>query len=257
MRERFHSFGLSLVRQGFFVRHVRQSDEVGDSTTALFEKPGREQVVSHPLPVAGRTTVVVMSAEAMARYAGDLSIPDRPIPISPGIHVEHATLLADLRSGIDEAELDARLTWLIGSLVETGSPGRLTGHRAATVKSHRRIVNYVRETVAADPASLDLAGCSAELGHTPFHISRVFRRMTGTTLIQHRNNIRVAVAIDRLAEGHESLAKLAAELGFCDQSHFSRVLRRSVQLPPGRLRDRLFRDERSAAKPDNDVQDEV
>jgi AraC-like DNA-binding protein len=257
MRERFQSFGLSLVRQGFFVRHVRQSDQVGDSTTALFEQPGREQLVSHPLPVSGSTTVIVMSAEAMARYAGDLTMPDRAIPISPDVHVDHAALLADLRAGIDEAELDARLTWLIGGLVETDSPGRLTSHRAATARSHQRIVDHVREAIAADPAVLDLRGLAAELGHTPFHVSRVFRRTTGTTLIQHRNNVRVAVAIDRLAEGHESLARLAAELGFCDQSHLSRVLRRSVQLPPGRLRDRLFRDGRPGANPDNDVQDQA
>lgn len=257
MRERFQSFGLSLVRQGFFVRHVRRGDEIGDSTTALFEQPGREQLVSHPLQVSGSTTVIVMAAEAMARYAGDLTMPDRPIPISPAVHVEHATLLGDLRTGIDGAELDARLTWLIGRLVETGSPGRLTSLRAATARSHQRIVDHVREAIASDPAVLDLRGLAAELGHTPFHVSRVFRRTTGTTLIQHRNNVRVAVAIDRLGEGHESLARLAAELGFCDQSHLSRVLRRSVQLPPGRLRDRLFRGGRPAPNPDNDVQDQA
>jgi len=65
-------------------------------------------------------------------------MPDRPIPVSPAIHLHHADLLAGLRSGIDEAELDARLTWLIGRLVETASPGRLTSHRAATARSHQR-----------------------------------------------------------------------------------------------------------------------
>lgn len=240
MRERFQSFGLSLVRRGLFVRHVRHGEQVGDSTTVFFEQPGREQLVSHPSTIPGSTTVIVMSAEAMARYTGDLTMPDRPIPINPDVHVEHATLLADLRSGIDEAEIDARLTWLIGGLVETGSPGRLTSSRPATERSHQRIVDHVREVIAADPAVLDLRSLAAELGHTPFHVSRVFRRVTGVTLIEHRNNIRVALAIDRLAEGQEPLARLAAELGFCDQSHLSRVLRRSVQQTPGRLRDRLI-----------------
>lgn len=239
MLERFQTFGLSLVRRGFFVRHVRQTDQVADPTTAYFEQPGLEQVISHPIPVPGSTTVFVLSDAAMARYAGDLSMPDRPIPVGPGVHLDHAVLLADVRAGIDDAELDARLTWLIGRLVETASPGRLTSRRPATARSHQRIVDHVREAIAANPASLELPKFAADLGHTPFHVSRVFRRRTGTTLVEHRNDIRVAAAIDLIAEGHGSLADLAAELGFADQSHFARLLRRAVLLPPGRLRRRV------------------
>src|SRR5918999_4923820 len=256
-RERFQTFGLSLVRRGVFVRHTRSADQVGDPTAALFEQPGHERWVSHPLAVPGSTTVIVLSAEAMARYTGDVYMPDRPIPVSPAIHLHHADLLAGLRSGIDDGELDARLTWLIGCLVEADSPGRLTSHRAVTARSHQRIVNHVREAIAADPASLDLRRLAAELGHSPFHVSRVFRRITGTTLTQHRNDVRVAVAVDRIAEGHERLAELAAELGFFDQSHLARVLRRSVQLSPGRLRDRLVRGRRPGGVPDNGVQDQA
>jgi AraC-like DNA-binding protein len=84
-----------------------------------------------------------------------------------------------------------------------------------------------------------LADLARDLGHTPFHISRVFRRLTGTTLTEYRNRVRVAVAIERLAGGEDRLADLAAELGFADQSHLARVLRRAVGLPPGRLRHQL------------------
>ena len=45
------------------------------------------------------------------------------------------------------------------------------------------------------------------------------------TLSQFRNRVRVAMVLDRLADGHESLAGLSAELGFVDQSHLSRVVR--------------------------------
>ena len=241
MHERFQTFGLTLVRRGLFVRHTRQTDQVCDSTVAYFEQPDLEQMVSHPLQVPGHTTVIVLSEEAMARYAGDLSMPDRSIPMTPEIHVDHAVLLSDVRAGIDEAELDARLTWLIGGLVETAVPGRLTTRRPATARSHQWIVDHVRGVIGANPAALDLPGLAAGLGHTPFHVSRVFRRVTGTTLIQHRNDVRVAAAIDEIAQG-QRLADVAAELGFADQSHLARVLRRSVKVAPGRLRDRLAAD---------------
>lgn len=238
MREQFQTFGLSLVRRGLFVRHTRRIDQLSDSTTAYFEQPGYEQLVSHPLPAPGNTTVIVLSAETMARYTGDVSMPDRPIPVSPDAHLDHAALLSDVRAGIDSGELDARLTWLIGRLVETGSPGRLTARRTRTARSHQRIVDHVREAIAANPTALDLSGLAAELGHSSFHVSRVFRQATGTTLIQHRNDIRVAAAIDQIAQGR-GLADLAAELGFADQSHFARVFRRALRLSPGRWRDQL------------------
>lgn len=241
MRERFQTFGLSLVRRGVFVRHTRRLDQLADSTAAYFEQPGREQLVSHPLRAPGNTTVIVLSEEAMARFSGDLFMPDRLIPVSPGVHLDHAVLLSAVRAGIDDSELDVRLTWLIGHLVETATPGRLTARRPATAKSHRRIVDHVRGAIAADPAGLDLPRLAAGLGHTPFHVSRVFRRLTGTTLVRHRNDVRVAAAIDRIGQG-QRLAEIAAELGFADQSHLARVVRRSVQLSPGRLRDRLAAD---------------
>jgi AraC-like DNA-binding protein len=241
MHEQFQTFGLSLVRRGLFVRHTRRVDQLVDSTAAYFEQPGLEQLVSHPVAVRGYTTVVVLSDEAMVRYAGDLFMPDGPIPVSPDVHRDHAELLSDVRSGIDDAELDARLTWMIGCLVETASPGRLTARRPATARSHKRIVDHVREAIAANPASLDLQLYASDLGHTPFHISRVFRRAMGTTLTQHRNGVRVAAAIDQIGQG-DRLADVAVDLGFADQSHLARVLQRAVNIPPGRLRRRLSGD---------------
>jgi AraC-like DNA-binding protein len=45
------------------------------------------------------------------------------------------------------------------------------------------------------------------------------------TLSQFRNRVRIAMALDRLADGQENLAILSADLGFVDQSHLSRVVR--------------------------------
>jgi AraC-like DNA-binding protein len=77
------------------------------------------------------------------------------------------------------------------------------------------------------------------IGHTRFHVSRVFSRVTGMTLSQFRNRVRVAIALDRLADGHEDLAVLSADLGFVDQSHLSRVVRASTGERLSALRHRL------------------
>lgn len=256
MSETFDSFALCLVRRGMFELRTPTAGMLVDSTIAYFEQRGVEQQIVHPGGIGGSTTVILMSDETVGRYVGDVPLPDRPMPVTPDIHLRHSALLSDLRLGLDAFELDLRLTALVGQLVERTEPGRLSACRAATLASHRRIVDRVREATAADPASLDLASLAIELGHTPFHVSRVFHRATGVTLTSHRNRVRVAAAIDRIADGHDNLADLAAELGFADQSHLVRVLRKSVGMPPSLLRSRLAVSSSVRRRMDNEIQDE-
>jgi AraC-like DNA-binding protein len=63
----------------------------------------------------------------------------------------------------------------------------------------------------------------------------------GVSLTRYRNRVRVGRALDRLAAGETSLAALAADLGFADQSHLSRTVRDQVGHTPAVLR-RLLAD---------------
>ncbi|WP_223244364.1 helix-turn-helix transcriptional regulator [Streptomyces sp. CBMA156] len=71
---------------------------------------------------------------------------------------------------------------------------------------------------------------------SPYRLSRVFSRETGVSLTRCRNRVRVARAMDRIAEGEPSLADLAARLGFADQAHLTRVIREHVGHTPTVLR---------------------
>jgi AraC-like DNA-binding protein len=46
----------------------------------------------------------------------------------------------------------------------------------------------------------------------------------------------VRAALERLADGEDNLARLAADVGFADQSHLCRVLRAETGQPPSALR---------------------
>jgi AraC-like DNA-binding protein len=48
--------------------------------------------------------------------------------------------------------------------------------------------------------------------------------------------LRVRAALERLAGGERSLARLAADLGFADQSHLCRVIRSETGHTPSALR---------------------
>jgi AraC-like DNA-binding protein len=232
-------YGLVFIRRGGYWREVDGRGAYLGPTDAFFERPFAEQRIEHHRETGDRCTSLWLSESAVYALAGDISVPDEPITTAPAIDLWHRELVVGLRRGIDRFEFDERLAQLVGSLTERAAPGRFTARRSTTRANHGRLVQHAREAIIADPAGADLADLSTVLGHTRFHVSRVFSRLTGMTLSQFRNRVRVAIALDRLADGHENLAVLSADLGFVDQSHLSRVVRDTTGERMRALRHRL------------------
>ena len=95
-----------------------------------------------------------------------------------------------------------------------------------------RIVDMVESDLACAPTLGQLA---TEIGLHPAHVSRVFRRTCGETLGEYVRRRRVEEA-DRALSGALSLAEIAAQAGFSDQAHFTRVFRRHFGISPGARR---------------------
>ena len=234
-------FGLVFVRRGGYWREVNGRGAYLGPTDAFFERPFIEQRIAHHRAAGDRCTSLWMSEGAVCALTGDTSVPDEPITTTPTIDLRHRELIVALRRGIDRFEFDERLAQLVGALTERAVPGRLTARRSTTRTSHYRIVQQAREAIVSDPAGTDFADMARVLGHTRFHVSRVFSRATGMTLSQFRNRVRVALALDRLADGHENLARLSADLGFVDESHLSQVVRAYAGERLSEIRPRLDR----------------
>ncbi len=60
--------------------------------------------------------------------------------------------------------------------------------------------------------------------------------ITGQTISRHRMRLRTRAVLERLAAGEDDLARLAADLGFADQSHLYRVVRSETDVTPSVLR---------------------
>jgi AraC-like DNA-binding protein len=78
-----------------------------------------------------------------------------------------------------------------------------------------------------------LAEAGHALGASPAHLARSFTRTFGIAPHQYLVARRVDAARRRLLDG-QPIARVAAEVGFYDQAHFTRQFRRHVGTPPGR-----------------------
>jgi AraC-like DNA-binding protein len=104
-------------------------------------------------------------------------------------------------------------------------------------RSGAAIADAAREAIAADhPAAGGLMSLAGLLAVSPYQLSRAFTRELGVSLTHYRNRVRVGRALDRLEGGEPSLAGLAADLGFADQAHLTRTIRRHVGHTPAALR---------------------
>jgi AraC-like DNA-binding protein len=232
-------YALVLVRRGGYWREVNGRGAYLGPTDAFFERPFVEQRIEHHRDTGDRCTSLWLSESAVSALAGDVYVSDEPITTTPAIDLRHRELVVALRRGIDRFEFDERLAQLVGALAERAAPGRFTARRSTTRAIHRRVVQHAREAIIADPAGADFGDLAKSLGHTRFHVSRVFSRATGMTLSQFRNRVRVATAFECLADGQENLATLAADLGFVDQSHLSQVVRANTRERLSAFRHRL------------------
>jgi AraC family transcriptional regulator len=100
-----------------------------------------------------------------------------------------------------------------------------------------RVEERLREESGTLPRLADLA---ADAGVHPVHLARVFRKHRGESVGACARRLKVQRVFEQLALGERSLAEIAFDAGFTDQSHLTRVVGKVMGRPPGALR-RLLR----------------
>jgi AraC-like DNA-binding protein len=118
-------------------------------------------------------------------------------------------------------------TVIVGHLGETRSPMR--AQRPPLLRL-RRVRDRLVDDVEERPS---LAALEREAGLGKSQLCASFKDTYGLSIIQYWAGCRVARAKKALLQGMNG-ADVAAELGFTDESHFSRVFRKHTGLPPRR-----------------------
>ncbi len=189
--------------------------------------------------------------EALREVAGELS-PRPSLPhFRPGVLHDPALALDVLRAhsvavqaGAPAMARETLVRRVLATWVERHADGfwrwpRLGDESGAV----RRVRQLIHERYRED---LHLAELAETARLSPFHLLRVFDRETGLTPHVYLVQVRVQSARELLA-GPLSLAQVAAEAGFADQSHLTRAFKRQYGLTPGRYR-KIVQDSPAAAK---------
>ncbi|MBR1121505.1 helix-turn-helix transcriptional regulator [Bradyrhizobium lablabi] len=97
------------------------------------------------------------------------------------------------------------------------------------------VLNKIRDYVHANLSEpIEVNDLASLAGQSPFHFTRVFARSIGVTPYRYVVHLRLRAAIERIQRGM-SLAEVAADTGFADQSHLSRWIRRVHGVTPSQL----------------------
>jgi AraC-like DNA-binding protein len=207
-----------------------------DPTLAYCLSPGQEERYDHPGDAGDDCTTVFLAPDLVEHLrGGDGSLPRGPIPTTPALDLQHRLLLAAARRAFDQHSIVERAVMLAATVLERDDPAPVGSGRASSAPARRAIVDGTRELLATDP-DRSLPDLARDLAVSPHHLSRTFREATGHTISRHRVRLRVRALLERLAGGDHELARLAAELGFADQSHLTRSVRAETGTTPGLLR---------------------
>jgi AraC-like DNA-binding protein len=231
--------GVGFVRRGCFVRSSQNGEALLDPSAVFFVNPGDEQRYDHPHSGGDDCTAFLLDPELLALlWGGDPVLPGEPLHIPSRLDLEHRLLLAEMDRGAAADEIGERAILLIARVLEHRDPLRPRSGRPAKGSAQRAVVDEARESLAADP-NQSLLALARSLAVSPHHLSRLFRAVTGHTLSRHRMRLRVRAVLERLADGEDNLARLAADLDFADHSHLCRVVRNETGSTPSSLRDVL------------------
>ena len=124
----------------------------------------------------------------------------------------------EVESGVIELVADAAKT---REVADHGTPPWLA-----------RVLEMLRARPSAHVRVLELA---REANVHPVHLTRVFRRVLGTTPGEYLQRLRLQNALRLLAGRNASLSDVALASGFADQSHFCRAVRASLGVTPRML----------------------
>jgi len=136
-------------------------------------------------------------------------------------------LYSAFKTEADPGLLEACILEVLGAISGFEAP------EAAPPSWFGRVKEHLCDDICEPVTVRELA---REAGVHPVHLARVFRRIEKQSPGEYQQRLRVRAACKLLRDPEWPLAVIAAECGFADQSHLTRVFRRMTGTTPARFR---------------------
>jgi AraC family transcriptional regulator len=226
--------------RGTYVRHLGRDEAVAEANQVLLFNAGDGYRVSHPVPGGDASLVLIVSEPQLSEIAprslfrdgGSSAFRHQRLRIDARAQALMALLRHSLRESIAEP-LEAE------SLALTLALRALAPHAARIAGAsigRQRLVDRVKLLLASDLARRwTLADIAAEVRGSPVYLTQVFKQVEGMPLYRYQMRLRLARALDLLAE-YDDLTALSLDLGFSSHSHFSAAFRAAYGRSPSEFR---------------------
>ncbi len=226
--------------RGAYVRHLGQDEAVAEAHQVLFFNANDGYQVSHPIRGGDSCLTLQVEEELLRELAPKPLLRDSPtlafrqqrMRIDPRAQALVALLRHSLDNGIAEP-LEAESLAL--TLVR-----RTLRPQAVRAPKHsvgrQKLVDRVKLLLTSDLSRRwTLADIAAEVGGSAVYLTQVFQQVEGLPLYRYQLNLRLARALDLMAE-FDDLTALSLELGFSSHSHFTAAFQRTYGRSPSEFR---------------------
>lgn len=217
---------LIVVLRGRFSFRDHDTATVASPSTALCLGDGHAFQIAHTHDCDGDICLSVQGT--IAHTLRDAGATSRPI--SPRAYLRLHALVAELGTGLTPTRLT--LEEACCDALAPQAPARQSARPRDTALAERVTHRLARDV----DRHVSLHELAAGEQVSIFHLCHVFKQVTGTTIHQHQQELRLRHAVALLLETDDTLAEMALTLGFSSQSHFTNVFRRRFRTTPGQVR---------------------
>ena len=226
-------------RSGVWIRHAGSRAFAADPRVVTIYNAGQEYTRAPMHPDGDRCDWFALSPDLAREAAGVDS--DRPFRFEftesdQRLYCRQRILFDRLDAGgCDPLEAEEEVLGIVTAVLRRASLHATRHGRPST--RHRDLADHARaELVRTATATVSLGELAARVGASPWHLCRVFRAVTGSSLHAFRMDLRLRVALERLEDPRADLSRMAFELGFSSHSHFTSAMRSRLGRTPSAFR---------------------
>ncbi|HEX8514499.1 MAG TPA: AraC family transcriptional regulator [Allosphingosinicella sp.] len=198
-----------------------------DLRTQLIYNPP-ELAHSDRLTTGAGSFLTISISPSLSELLAEQRFPGHPLQLShPRPQLAVRRLTKALRScASDKLTLESYCLDLVEHCSPPGTPDRPSSPW----------LGKAREALSEITCPVSICELSRDVGVHPVHLVRSFKKAFGCTPGEMRSARRVSVAADLLTMSRLTLAQIAADCGYSDQSHFSNEFKRCLGFTPGHFR---------------------